>query len=387
MSKDIRNSLSLNDICQELGLLPQFLTDLAECVESHYHSFERIKRSGGTRQISASKGKLKRVQRLLLDEFFVSFKMPAHVHGCVKKRSIATNAEPHVGRDVVINLDLCKFFHTVSVDMVNGVFAREFLCDEQAAELFSRLTTLSGHLPQGAPTSPFLANICALPLDAALMDCCAKGVGAGNFKYTRYVDDITISGALALVDLLPALDRLINESGFKTNQDKTKVLRQSTRQWVTGVVVNKQLAPPKKVLRDLRQHMYYCRRYGLEGHCDWLNTKPRRFLSKIKGAIGYVRVTQPELADLLDLQLSEIAPKQTKSKDEYKLNAIKRAIDNEWTVDFRYDRVSSVGLFSEIVIDENGSIKVHGYELSPERGQKTYFFSGLKRVKARRSLT
>lgn len=381
MSRDLSQKLSLNEICRELGLLPQFLTDLSENAAKYYHSFERPARSGGTRQICASQGRLKRFQRLLLDEFLSSFRMPGHVHGGVKNRSIASNARPHVNHDVVISLDLSKFFHSVSADKVKSVFTELYSCDAEAAEILSKLTTHSGCLPQGAPTSPHLANMAALSLDEALQTCCLTAVGAENFNYTRYIDDITISGGEALVKLLPEFDRLIVDAGFRRNEKKTRILRQNTRQWVTGVVVNKKLAPPKKILRDLRQHFYYCRKFGLDGHCDWIGMRPNRFLDKISGVIGYVRVTKPELADDLTFEFHAATPRPSSSEEELTLVRIKRLIDNESTASFDYDSTETVAAFSEIFVDQRGLLKVRGYELSPKRGWRTYTFSGIDRVR------
>src|SRR5437763_16948159 len=90
--------LSLSDICQELGLQPQFLLELSEVASSLYTTFELPKRSGGVRIICVPKDNLKRVQRLILDGVLSKVQMPPHVHGCVKGRSIATNAREHVNK-------------------------------------------------------------------------------------------------------------------------------------------------------------------------------------------------------------------------------------------------------------------------------------------------
>ncbi len=191
MENELNMCLSLSTICQELGLQPQFLLDLGKDVAGSYQVFERVKRSGGMRKISASQGKLKRTQRLLLEEFLPRVPMPAHVHGCVKGRSIATNAEVHVNQEVVVNIDLTDFFGTISRETVVGILRQRYNCDYESSQALASLMTFENSLPQGAPTSPLLANLAALDLDAELIRICSVVATAkvGNFQYSRYVDD------------------------------------------------------------------------------------------------------------------------------------------------------------------------------------------------------
>lgn len=84
--------------------------------------------------------------------------MPAHMHGGIKGRSIATNAEVHVGKPLVVNIDLKDFFQSISVEAVRSIFSRIYNLDENAAEIFVKLTTYGNSLPQGAPTSSLLAS-------------------------------------------------------------------------------------------------------------------------------------------------------------------------------------------------------------------------------------
>jgi|AGTN01.3.fsa_nt_gi Reverse transcriptase (RNA-dependent DNA polymerase). len=156
------SKLSLNDICAGLGLQPQFLLDLAEVASSQYSTFDRPKKSGGYRTTSVPKNALKRIQRHLLDGFLASFQMPPYVHGCVKGRSILSNARDHVNKPLIINIDLTNFFGTINLEMVTNIFRETFNCDDDAAKTFGALTTYGNFLPQGAPTSPVLANIAAL---------------------------------------------------------------------------------------------------------------------------------------------------------------------------------------------------------------------------------
>ena len=355
--------------------MPQFLLDLTGNVGNYYSSFERPKRSGGYRKISASRDRLKRIQRLFLDEFLTKYQLPPHVHGCIKHRSTATNAKEHVNQEVVINLDLSNFFGTISSGTVEAVLESRFNCDKDAASVLAKLMTLNECLPQGAPSSPFLANLAALDLDDAIIGACHERLGPEKFRYTRYVDDITISGSGELVDLLPDFDRIIIEQGFQSNVSKSRILRQSTRQWVTGLVVNKRLTVPKKFLRYVRQQLYYCKRYGLEAHCDWRGLPPNVFVRQMRGSIGYIRMSQPGVADRFEEVLDLIDPELAESDDELKLKLVKKIIDEERTAKFLYENTARKGGFAEIIIDDDGIIQVRGFQVSPEIGWRLFLFS------------
>ena len=139
------------------------------------------------------------MQRQLLDELLA--KLPVHdaAHGFVPGRSTVTNAEPHVGAALVVKLDLLNFFPSIHYQRVAGLF-RHYGYDEEVADLLAALTThrprladgtvaWPGALPQGAPTSPALANLVCRRLDARLSGL-ARRSGA---RYTRYADDLTFS--------------------------------------------------------------------------------------------------------------------------------------------------------------------------------------------------
>jgi hypothetical protein len=215
------------------------------------------KRTGGNRLIEAPKPKLKRVQWRILDG--ILGRVPPHpaAHGFVPGRSICTNAGPHVGQRVVLNLDLENFYPSVSLNRVVAIFRSLGYCREAAIWL-GRLTTtslpaamhrqiesnsdlkpyLGRRLPQGAPTSPSLANLSAFALDLRLAGL-SRSFGA---NYTRYADDLTFSGddqfLRSLAVFIPLVDQIVRSERFSLNKRKRKVIRNNQRQTVTGVVVN-----------------------------------------------------------------------------------------------------------------------------------------------------
>jgi RNA-directed DNA polymerase len=223
------------------------------------------KSRGGIRLIEIPSEALRVLQRRLLHRLLDHVPVHEATHGFVRDRSVHTHAAPHVGREIVIRLDLTDFFPAISGARVFLVFrslgynvrvsnALTALCVAQqtrrtlreslrgmamAADVNALLPRFGAmHLPQGAPTSPALANLCACMLDKRL-DAWATGFGA---TYTRYADDLVFSGNSALAKswraFIATARVIIAEEGWELNVHKTRVMRRSVRQCFTGLVVN-----------------------------------------------------------------------------------------------------------------------------------------------------
>nr|WP_216294518.1 reverse transcriptase family protein [Delftia acidovorans]MCA1069547.1 hypothetical protein [Delftia acidovorans] len=238
----------------------------------HYHSFTLPKKTGGERLISAPMPRLKRAQYWVLDNILA--KVPAHdaAHGFLAGRSIVSNAAPHVGHDVVINLDVKDFFPSIAFGRIKGVFRHlgygeamatllALLCSENRAQawqvdgekLFVGGKARERVLPQGAPTSPMLTNLLCRRLDRRLLGL-ARQLG---FVYTRYADDLTFSasGEAARDNVGRLLGRvrwILRDEGFTPHPDKERVMRKGRRQEVTGLVVN---ADKPGVSRETRRRL------------------------------------------------------------------------------------------------------------------------------------
>lgn len=249
---------------------------------THYRRFELPKKTGGTRLISAPMPRLKRAQRWILDNILHPIPLHDAAHGFVPGRSIVSNAAPHVGRAVVVNLDLEDFFPTVGFPRVWGQFKAlgyspsastilALLCTEpeiDELQLDGR-TWYVAHdtraLPQGAPTSPALTNIICRRLDRALTTLATNS----GFTYTRYADDLTFSGddasSEAVGKLLRRVRYLVGREGFTVHPDKTRVLRRGRRQEVTGLTVNERVGVERATLRRFRATLFQIEQDGPEG--------------------------------------------------------------------------------------------------------------------------
>lgn len=271
---------------------------------SHYVTFAVKKRSGGERLIHAPKKKLKAAQRKL-HELLVS-KLPVHAaaHGFVEGRSVATNAQPHVHRAVVVKLDLKDFFPSVTFQRVRGLLIAVGYSYPVAATIAALATEserqrveVDGqvlHVPvgprvcvQGAPTSPGLCNALVRKLDARLTGV-AKRLG---FTYTRYADDLAFSGddAAQVEALIRRATRVINAEGFTVNGEKTRVMRRGGPQRVAGVTVNSVVGLSRKERRKLRAELHREKTKG--------STPEQK--AATTGKLAYLHMLNPEQAKAL----------------------------------------------------------------------------------------
>ena len=254
----------------------------------HYR-YQWISKSRGKRRLlECPKPRLKAIQRKLLDELLANVPTHEAAHGFCRGRSVATYLQPHVGRDVVLTIDLRHFFPSVQAPKVNAIF-RTVGYPEEAARILTGLCTNSVpekvlclkrtfhtgslnertsqlyrdvHLPQGAPTSPVLANLVAFRLDRRLTGL-ARRFGA---FYTRYADDLTFSGDLDFRSALTRFQDLVREivldEGFELRYRKTRVMTQGHRQQVTGLVLNEHLNVQRRSYDTLKAILYNSVRFG-----------------------------------------------------------------------------------------------------------------------------
>jgi retron-type reverse transcriptase len=272
------------DVAKALGLTVPRLRWLAYHAEAparpHYVYFEVPKRTGGTRLLSAPHDELKRAQAWILENVLAKLPVTDSAHGFVPGRSVVSNAQHHVCRDVVVNCDLKDFFPSITFKRVRGVFEAigyspavatvlALLCTEPPrtrVEMGGKAYFVAvgpRALPQGGPTSPALSNQVARKLDQRLRGACKKL----GWAYTRYADDLTLSAGDGhreqIGALLARVRHIAKEEGFALNPKKTRVQRAAGRQEVTGIVVNDKPSLPREELRRLRAILHGARATGL----------------------------------------------------------------------------------------------------------------------------
>lgn len=297
----------------------------------HYHYRMLIKLSGNVRLIEAPKPRLKELQRKILEQ--ILNKVPAHpaVHGFLQGRSIKTFAAPHAGQRVVLRMDLQDFFPCIIGARIQSLF-RTMGYPEPVANLLGGLCTNAApreiwdspasafdvapsalyearklyariHLPQGAPTSPALANLCAYRVDCRLSGL-AKSVSA---NYTRYADDLAFSGGKIFDSCVERFSihvaAILAEEGFAVHHRKTRIMRQGVRQHLAGLVANQHVNVPRADFDRLKAILTNCIRHGLQSQNREAHP---RFRSHLEGRVGFVEMVNPAKGRRLRTILNQI---------------------------------------------------------------------------------
>lgn len=232
--------------------------------QNSYRLFHIPKKSGGVRKITAPDGQLKDIMSALafiLTELYTP--TPAAM-AFVPRRSIVDNALKHLGNNYVLNLDLCDFFTSITSHMVERGLCQLGLSPIVAQCLSSICTYPSivdkkvlNVVPQGAPTSPVISNICAMPLDKRLSGLAKRF----HLSYTRYADDITFSSNHNVYgqdgEFMHELYRIISECHFTVNTKKTRLYKRGQRQEVTGLTVCEKPNVSRKYIKKLRAIIHH----------------------------------------------------------------------------------------------------------------------------------
>ena len=246
---------SLEDFARETRLSEPFIKYLAFRSEYLYKVYDLPKSSGGLRRIAQPSRELKAVQGWILRNILDKLAPSEHSKGFERGCSILDNASAHVGSSFILSIDLEDFFPTVTGRQVFGVFDSVGY-SRAIGHILANLCLYKGRLPQGAPTSPTLANLVCARLDARINGY----AGPKGIVYTRYADDITLSAQTSekisrAKDFLPTI---VRSEGFCINKAKTKISGTMVRKEVTGLVVTSDsVGIGRRRLRELRAKIHY----------------------------------------------------------------------------------------------------------------------------------
>ncbi len=287
-----------------VGLEPKYLLKLFYLCNSSDKLYKELiipKKSGGIRKISIPIEGLKFLQRWVLENILDPIQVSSSSMGFVKKKSIVDNALRHVNKECVINYDIKDYFPTIRRNHIFKIF-KYYGYTNEVSYLLSKICTHKDSLPQGAPTSPYLSNIHCLRLDKRLEELASRI----NADYTRYADDITLSGNSNVVKYRKIVIKIIESEGFEINAKKTRFQSDSQRQMVTGLVVNKKVTVPVKRKRYLRQQIYYCKKYGVSNHMKYSNINKSNFKQYLYGLAYFVKMVERDKGEQFISQLNEI---------------------------------------------------------------------------------
>jgi RNA-directed DNA polymerase len=282
--------LTLSHLAERANLDYYYLRSIIGRRIDPYRSFSISKRSGGRRTISVPEPPLMSLQRSISRYVLRT----AHTHplsfGFKLGSSIVQCAQRHCEAKWLIKFDVSDFFHNTSEISVYWAYRKlgyQPLVAFELARLSTRVfredaqryrksrwtasaeykkigayvDSRIGHLPQGAPTSPMLANLCCFRMDQRLSGI-AKNL---DLRFTRYSDDITFSSWKRRelkwkIDLLcEKVYSTLNEFGYSANKSKTKICAPGDRKIVLGLQVGGKEPKLSSEFKDhLRLHLYFC---------------------------------------------------------------------------------------------------------------------------------
>jgi len=312
---------SVKDVALALGLDPaRFFYVVQRCDDgSYYRSYKIPKKKGGFRDISQPVRGLALAQDRLAAILRAKYQPKSFVKGYISGESFLTNARYHERQKWVLNFDIKDFFPSINFARVRGLFmSRYFGMNERVATILARITTFQDQLPQGASTSPVIANIIAHNLDKGLLSVAVHE----RLRYTRYADDITLSSSQRAVpsriiktwepekgareiQLGNAISDAFHAAGFQINELKTRIQFTYERQEVTGLIVNKAANVWRKDISKLRMKLHSAKKFGGKAAAElWLGAgkNEENFWAHIIGWLAFIRqvrgLDDPVLAKL-----------------------------------------------------------------------------------------
>jgi RNA-directed DNA polymerase len=291
-------TISLVDIERTMGYKSGALSVFAQVFEAHA-GYRMIKiPSGGGRyrrvaRPTTSVGAMLKLLRQALERG-LSFVPKDCVHGCVGGRSILTNAKSHLAQDVVLRVDIRKFFDSITTQRVENALV-EYGMEPDAARVVRACTTIDGKVPTGFSTSPMVANMCFDTTDDTLLPIADQF----GLTYTRYVDDLVFSGNEINDSVLQTIVAGLTDNGWTANDRKTRFMRRGGPQYVTGLSVNDPNGPhiPRRMKRFLRLEVHHVVQSGFSA-----STIGR---SRLFGLINFAKHVNPDFGHNLHAELRE----------------------------------------------------------------------------------
>ncbi|MES3030806.1 MAG: reverse transcriptase family protein [Patescibacteria group bacterium] len=271
---------------------------LVATADSLYIQIRLKKKDGGTRIINAPSRKLKELQRSILMFILTKNRLQNCAYGCSKGKSIIENASAHIKSSFMINLDIKDFFPSVHYTKILQLYLDMGFSRDLAKKL-CEITTLKYSLPQGAPTSPYLSNLVLQNLDKRLMLLSRKN----RLIYTRYFDDITISGSNQAHKIKGTVEKIITAEGYKIKRSKVFIYNKGENKKVTGILIK-----PDRTLdledRDLlKKYLQDLKEKGLPALESSLIEKEKQSL---RGKISFLKSVNNEEGEAFSRLFEEI---------------------------------------------------------------------------------
>lgn len=271
--------------------------------KGRYKQFEIKKRDGTNREIDAPCFSLKVVQRWVLENILYKVRVSPHSMGFAKNGKgspLVQCAERHRNNLYILKMDLKNFFPSIKKDKVYYQFL-QLGYNSNASNLLTNICTFNNRLPQGAVTSPYLANLICYKMDVRIATYCNKR----DIAYTRYADDLVFScdNRDMLRKIYRKINMIVEAEGFIVNQKKTRFLSPYVHKKVIGVTVNDGVlkAPKemKKMVRAMIHHEIlsgdYSKNEKIRGYIAYIDSLEKNYKRRL------IKYIEKFLDDSIDL--------------------------------------------------------------------------------------
>lgn len=310
--KNLPVIFSIPHLALETEIEAKDLYNLIQNRNENYSFFllRKKNKKNAPREIMAPQEELKFLQKWININILQRNYFNDHIHGFTPNSSILKHAKVHKNANFLLKIDLLKFFDTITEKQVYYLFSDMGYVKNLAWDLakictanhresywnsfndqdkikFTNFDKNMAVLPQGAPTSPLIANLIASKLDLRISKLSQK-IG---FKYTRYADDLCFSAdKKEQIPSIKEIERIIEEEGFFVNSDKNKFSKKGMKQYVTGLSISndKKVSLSKNKRREIFTHLHFLVRYGHENHLNKIKKKGGQIRNFQNWLIGHI---------------------------------------------------------------------------------------------------
>lgn len=277
-SFNLERIFTLKGLSFVLGIPEAVLINYSTNAPKHYRPF--IKKMGEKRRRIANPDEpLKAIQRKINNIILNKVLLPNEMYGSVRGRNIKNNVEPHIGKRVVVTIDIRDCFPSVSYTRIFKLFREKFQYSKEVSTILTNLTTFRGTIPQGSPTSSMLLNILLIPLcnDIKLI------LSINNNDLSFWVDDISFSGESVHQQIQSVIHKL-QRNGFAVRKEKIKIMFSGYPQQITGLGANRKISVPKKkiskYISDMKNPKLFRKSLGRLKFIENINPVQHRRLRK-----------------------------------------------------------------------------------------------------------
>ena len=290
---------SFEDLSQNLRLSANLIHWLTSDSKDRYQIFNIPKGDGTSREISAPVHSLKTVQRWILVNILYRIKVSPYSYGFSKDGKgspLVRCAEKHKGNLYILKIDVKGFYPSIKREKIYHQFTN-IGYNASVANLLTNICVYEDKLPQGAVTSPYLANLICRNLDFRIAGYCNRR----DITYTRYADDLTFScdNREALKGIYGTIRKILKDEGFQLNEKKTLFLSPKCRKRILGITVNDGIIKaPKELKRNIRSMIHTS-----------IATKDFSVNDKIRGYIAYINSIEPNYTDKVKEYIKNLTDK------------------------------------------------------------------------------